>query len=88
VLAGIVAATLLGIGWGYIVVGANSIFPAMLLHYWVDVLLDAETFLDPMASDDSIAPLLLGIIILWPLLTILITRAVTTRRPDPDSYGS
>ncbi len=88
VLAGVVAATLLGIGWGYIVVHANSIFPAMLLHYWVDVLLDAETFLDPMASDDSIAPLLLGIILLWPLLTILITRAVTTLRPKESGYGS
>lgn len=82
VLAGVVAATLLGIGWGYIVVGTNSIFPAMLLHYWVDVLLDAETFIDPMASDDSIAPLFLGLTILWPLLTILITRTVTAHDPQ------
>ena len=88
VLAGVVAATLLGIGWGYIVVGTNSIFPAMLLHYMVDVLLDAETFIDPQASDDSVAPLLLGLIVLWPLLTILITRVVTAHQPDAVGYGS
>lgn len=88
VLAGVVAATLLGIGWGYIVVRTNSIFPAMLLHYMVDVLLDAETFVDPRASDDSLAPLLLGLIILWPLLTILVTRVVTAQQPHPGGNGS
>jgi membrane protease YdiL (CAAX protease family) len=88
VLAGVVAATLLGIGWGYIVVGTNSIFPAMLLHYMVDVLLDAETFIDPQASEDSLAPLYLGLIVLWPLLTILITRVVTAHQPDAVGYGS
>ena len=80
VLAGVVAATLLGIGWGYIVVHTNSIFPAMLLHYMVDVLLDAEAFIDPQASDDSLAPLFLGLITLWPLLTILITRVATAHQ--------
>jgi len=88
VLAGVVAATLLGIGWGYIVVLTNSIFPAMVLHYMVDVLLDAETFIDPQANDDSLAPLFLGLTILWPLLTILITRVVTARQPHPVGYGS
>lgn len=88
VLSGVVAATLLGIGWGYIVVRTNSVLPAMVLHYAVDVLLDAETFIDPQASDDSLGPLFLGLTILWPLLTILITRAVTAHQPHPVGHGS
>ena len=74
VIAGVVAATFLGIGWGYLVVASGSVLPAMFLHYIVDVLLDAEIFIDPLASDDAVAPVLVGIVVLWPVLTILIAR--------------
>jgi membrane protease YdiL (CAAX protease family) len=80
VLFGVVAATIFGIGWAYIVVSTDSIIPAMVLHYLVDVLLDAELFLDPAASDDSVAPVYLGLVLLWPTLTIIGTRVVCISR--------
>ena len=80
VLFGVIAATLLGIGWAYIVVRTDSIIPAMVLHYLVDVLLDAELFVDPTAHDDSVAPVYVGLVLLWPLLTILGTWIVCRSR--------
>jgi hypothetical protein len=52
------------------------------------VLLDAEAFIDPQASDDWLAPLFLGLTIMGPLLTILITQVVTAHQPHPVGYGS
>ena len=82
VIAGVVAATFLGIGWGHLVVATGSVIPAMFLHYAVDVLLDAEVFIDPLASDDAVTPVYLGIVVLWPVLTIVIARI---RFGDPPS---
>lgn len=80
VLAGVVAATVLGVGWGYTVVATGSVIPAMVLHYTVDVLLDAEVFIDPFAGDDAVAPLYLSLIVVWPILTILATRFAMANR--------
>ena len=74
VTAGAIAATTLGLGWGYVVIKTNSIVPTILLHYLVDVILFDELFLDPKASDDSTSIVYLAFAILYPLLTILITR--------------
>ena len=74
VVAGAVAATTFGIGWGYVVVRTNSIVPAMLLHYLVDVILYDELFIDPGAGDDSTAIVYLSVVLLYPLLTVLTTR--------------
>lgn len=74
VVAGVILATILGIGWGYLVVRSNSILPAVFLHYMIDVLLAADTFRDPFADDASFQLMALGIMALWPPATILITR--------------
>ena len=75
-IAGVVAATILGIAWGYLVVRSNSVLPAVVLHYTVDVLLDAEAFIAPDAGDDALATVFIGITTLWPALMILIARGV------------
>jgi membrane protease YdiL (CAAX protease family) len=80
VMAGAVAATTLGIGWGYIVIRTNSIVPTMILHYLVDVILYEELFIDPGASDDSTAIVYVSVALLFPLLTILTTRLLFKNR--------
>jgi membrane protease YdiL (CAAX protease family) len=80
VVAGAVAATTLGIGWGYVVVRTNSIVPAMLLHYLIDVILYEELFIDSGASDDSTALVYVSVALLFPLLTILTTRQLLNSR--------
>jgi membrane protease YdiL (CAAX protease family) len=74
VVAGVIAATALGIGWGYVAIKTNSVIPAIFLHYVVDVVLFDQLFIDPLATDDSTSIIYLGIAVLYPALTILITR--------------
>ena len=74
VLTGVVAATTLGIAWGYVVIKTNSIVPSIFLHYIVDVVLFDELFIDPLASDDSTAIVYVALVVLYPVLTILLTR--------------
>ncbi len=81
VVAGVILATIFGLAWGYAVLRTNSILPAMLLHYSIDVLLEAELFIDPSATDDEFSIIVLGIAVLWPALTVLATRVVCGRRP-------
>ncbi|MEA2001228.1 MAG: CPBP family glutamic-type intramembrane protease [Actinomycetota bacterium] len=82
VVAGAVAATALGIGWGYVVVRTNSIVPSMILHYLIDVILYDELFIDPGASDDSTAIVYVSVVFLFPVLTILTTRLLLTNRSE------
>ena len=74
VVSGVIAATALGIGWGYVVIKTNSVVPSIFLHYVVDVVLFDELFIDPLAGDDSTAIVYVGVVVLYPLLTILLTR--------------
>jgi membrane protease YdiL (CAAX protease family) len=74
VVAGVIAATTLGIGWGYVVIKTNSIVPTIFLHYTIDVVLFDELFIDPLASDDSTAIVYVAFAVLYPLLTVLLTR--------------
>jgi membrane protease YdiL (CAAX protease family) len=79
VIAGVVAATTLGLGWGYVVIKTQSILPAMVLHYVVDVVLYDELFIDPLAGDDSTSIVYLAIVVLYPLLTVLGTWLLFSR---------
>jgi len=79
VVAGVVAATTLGFGWGYVVIKTESIVPAIVLHYFVDVILYDELFVDPLAGDDSTSIVYLAIIFLYPLLTVLGTKLLFQR---------
>ena len=74
VVAGVIAATTLGLGWGYVVIRTNSIVPAIVLHYLVDVILYDELFIDPLAGDDSTSTVYLALALLYPLLTVVFTR--------------
>ena len=74
IVAGVIVATTLGLGWGYVVISTNSIVPAMVLHYLVDVILYDELFIDPVASDDSTAIVYMVLALGYPLLTIVFTR--------------
>ena len=80
VVAGVIAATTLGLGWGYMVIRTNSIVPAVVLHYVVDVILYNELFIDPLASDDSTAIVYVAFAVLYPLLTIVFTRRLFKNR--------
>jgi membrane protease YdiL (CAAX protease family) len=76
VVAGAVAATTLGLGWGYLAIKTNSIVPVILSHYLVDVLLYNEFLIDPMAGDDSTSVVYLAVALVYPLLTILFTKSL------------
>ena len=83
VVAGVIAATTLGLGWGDVVIRTNSIVPAMVLHYLVDVILFDELFIDPLADDDSVSIVYLALALLYPLLTVVFTRRLfKSRRSD------
>jgi membrane protease YdiL (CAAX protease family) len=81
VVFGVVMATVFGISWGYMAMMANSVLPAMFLHYTFNALLAPPLFFDPGASDPLAGPLFLGITLGFPAATILITRVVFGRRP-------
>lgn len=81
VVSGVIAATALGIGWGYVVIKTNSVVPSIFLHYVVDVVLFDELFIDPLAGDDSTAIVYVGVVVLYPLLTILLTRLLFKNKP-------
>lgn len=74
VVASVIAGTTLGIGWGYVVIKTNSVVAAIFLHYLVDVVLYDQLFINPLATDDSTSIIYIGIAILYPTLTILLTR--------------
>lgn len=79
VVAGVIAATMLGFAWGYLVIKTHSIVPAIVLHYLVDVILFDELFIDPLASDESTSTVYVAIIFLYPLLTVFVTNLVVSR---------
>jgi membrane protease YdiL (CAAX protease family) len=79
VVTGVIAATTLGIGWGYVVIRTGSIVPAVLLHYAVDVILFDELFIDPLATDESTSVVYVAIVLVYPLMTILLTRLMFRR---------
>ena len=84
VVAGVIAATTLGLGWGYMVIRTNSVVPAIVLHYLVDVILYDELFIDPLAGDDSTAIVYVAFALLYPFLTIVFTRRLfENRQPEP-----
>ena len=87
VVTGVVAATTLGIGWGYVVIKTNSIVPSIFLHYTIDVVLFDELFIDPLASDDSTAIVYVAIAILYPLLTILLTRLLYKNKQPAHAHA-
>ena len=74
VWSGVIAATILGAGWAYMVVSTQSIIPAIAMHYLVDVLLDAELFLDPTSGDSARDPVYVGLVLIWPALMVLTVR--------------
>lgn len=80
VVTGVIAATTLGIGWGYVVIKTGSIVPALFLHYAVDVILFDELFIDPLATDESTSVVYVAIVLVYPLMTILLTRLVFRRK--------
>ncbi len=82
VVAGVILATIIGIGWGYLVVRTDSILPTVFLHYMIDVLLAADTFRDPFADDASFERMALGILALWPTAMVLITRIMFGKGSD------
>jgi len=74
VLASVIAAMTLGLAWAYMTLKTNSVLPAIINHYVVDVVLFLEVFIDPAANDDSTTIVYLAVVILYPTLTILLTK--------------
>ncbi len=87
VLAGVVTATTLGLGWGYLVQRSGSVFAGVVMHYSVNVLLAAELFISPGAGDEVFGVTFLTLGVLWPVLMIGIGRALfgTTVPPREES---
>ncbi len=52
----------------------------MVLHYLVDVILFDELFIDPLADDDSTSIVYLALALLYPLLTVVLTRRLFKSR--------
>lgn len=80
VVFGVILATIFGLGWGYAVIVADSVLPAVFLHYMFNSLLAAPLFFDTGTNDVLAGPLFLVLILGFPTATILITRLVFGRR--------
>jgi membrane protease YdiL (CAAX protease family) len=83
VVTGVIAAVILGVGWGYAVLKTGSVLPAMVGHYVVDVVLFDELFISATAGDDATGPVYATIILGYPLLTIVTTRFGAHRAAPP-----
>ena len=77
---GVIMATIFGLGWGYAVIRAHSVVPAVFLHYMFDALLAAPLFFGSGTNDVLAGPLSLALILGFPTATIIITRLVFGRR--------
>jgi membrane protease YdiL (CAAX protease family) len=86
VVFGVIMATLFGLGWGYAVIMADSVLPAMFLHYIFNSLLAAPLFFDAGTNDVLAGPLSLVLVLGFPTATILITRLLFVR-PVPQVGG-
>lgn len=76
VFFGMVAATTLGVGWGYLVIRSGSVLTGFVLHYSVNLSLASELFTDPGASEEVFGATFLVLAVLWPVLMIAIGRRV------------
>lgn len=79
VVVGVIAATTLGTGWGYMTVKTGSVIPAVVNHYLVDVILFDELFIDPSATDDTTGPIYATLVFVYPLLIVISTRFAAHR---------
>ncbi|MGB5758574.1 MAG: CPBP family intramembrane glutamic endopeptidase [Acidimicrobiales bacterium] len=80
VVFGVIMATIFGLGWGYTVIMADSVLPAVFLHYMFNSLLAAPLFFGSGTNDVLAGPFFLVLILGFPTSTILITWLVFGRR--------
>lgn len=71
----VIMSTAFGIGWGYIVIKSNSVLPAILIHYSVDVLLTGPLFVDAnLITDSSLLTFLVGLTLLFPIVCVVLVK--------------
>jgi membrane protease YdiL (CAAX protease family) len=73
VIPGVIMAFFFGIGWGYLTVRTNSIFPAMISHYLVDSM--GQIFLHVDSTDPALTTgFFLLLTILFPVFNMLLAK--------------
>jgi membrane protease YdiL (CAAX protease family) len=73
-----------GIGWGYMTVRSRSVIPAMISHYLVDSI--GLIVLNVDGSDQALATgYFLLLTLLFPVFTIILTKALYNQSPDLSS---
>jgi membrane protease YdiL (CAAX protease family) len=78
----VIMATALGIAWGYLTAKTESVAPAMILHYSVNVLI--ELAVEPELTDTASAAIFGSVTIAYPVLTIITVWSLArlmARRP-------
>ncbi|MDJ0924519.1 MAG: CPBP family intramembrane metalloprotease [Acidimicrobiia bacterium] len=83
VVAEVMMATAVGIAWGYVVAKTGSVVPAMVLHYFINVLIGLT--LDPELDEAASAVVFGSVTIVYPVVTIIATwwlaRSMGRHRP-------
>jgi membrane protease YdiL (CAAX protease family) len=75
-----ILATVMSVGWGYLVVKTNSVIPAMVSHYFVNVFI--ELLLDPDLSESAGGAIFGSLTIIYPLLTVVAVWALCRRNQE------
>ncbi|TFG23718.1 MAG: CPBP family intramembrane metalloprotease [Promethearchaeota archaeon] len=71
----VIMATTFGLAWGYMRLKTESIIPSMIVHYLIDAL--SEGLLSPNTTDQAqFGILMIGLIVLYPLFSILSTKLI------------
>jgi membrane protease YdiL (CAAX protease family) len=71
----VIMAIMFGLAWGYMRLKTKSIIPSMIVHYLIDAL--SEGLLSPNTTDQAkFGIFMIGLIVLYPLLSILSTKLI------------
>lgn len=71
----VIMATTFGLAWGYMRLKTKSIIPSIIVHYLIDAL--SEGLLSPNTTDQAkFGIFMIGLIVLYPLLSILSTKLI------------
>jgi len=68
-------ATTYGLAWGYMRLKTKSIIPSMIVHYLIDALSEGLLSLNT-ADQAKFGIFMIGLIVLYPLLSILSTKLI------------
>jgi len=77
IILGILAGSY-ALSWGYMILKTRSVVPSVIMHYLINAL--SDVFVNPNTNNDNLIILhFLGILILYPIISIWAIKQVTSK---------